>query len=135
MGDKLWRSNYRKERGRFGLLRVVNYGKVNIWGNLIEGKCYLVKFIMQNQVGIFSIEWLRIIFLFLEKEICVALTKVNLCLILRQKGEGQKAFPASTVTQLHSTQNNSYVKVEYLGMACCSSPHSFTPSGFYWSSL
>lgn len=36
-GDKLWRSDKTNEKG-FGLLGVVNFGKVYILGKLIEDK-------------------------------------------------------------------------------------------------
>lgn len=36
------------------LLGVVNCGKINIWGKLMEGKGYLVRFIIQIPLGVVS---------------------------------------------------------------------------------
>lgn len=52
--DKLWRSNKRKKKG-LGLLGTFNYEKVNVGGKLTEDKSCLVRFVMQTQVGAFSV--------------------------------------------------------------------------------
>ena len=44
-GDKLWRSDYTRERG-LGFLEAVNCGEVNIWEKLMVDKGYLVRFAM-----------------------------------------------------------------------------------------
>ena len=36
--------------GRFGLLRVVNCGKVNIWGSPVEDKGYLVSLLCRQKL-------------------------------------------------------------------------------------
>ena len=41
----------KKLEGGVELLGVVNYGNVNIWGKLMEGKGYLVRFIIHILVG------------------------------------------------------------------------------------
>lgn len=42
----------------------------------------------------------------------------NLRPAFKYKGRGQKALPASALSQLPSAQNNQYANVAYFGMAC-----------------
>lgn len=45
----LWRSDKPEEKGA-GVVGTVNCEKVNVWGKLMGGKCYLVRLVMQTSL-------------------------------------------------------------------------------------
>lgn len=102
----LWRSDKPEEEGG-GVIGTVNCEKVNVWGKLMGGKCYLLRLVMQTSPGRIFLS------LLVQGTEQGRLHKGKFMPAFRQRGGGQRVFLVSAFSQSPLDQNNPYGKADY----------------------